>query len=300
MTGTVFNIQKFSINDGPGIRTTVFLKGCPLSCLWCHNPESKLARREIMYDAKKCIGCARCATVCKNGAHSFDGGMHVYLRADCTACGECCDECVAEAVSAVGEEKTAEAVLQEVMKDKMFYDTSGGGLTISGGEPMMQFDFTYELLRLAKENGLHTCIESCGYSKRENYEKILPLVDIFLFDYKETSPERHKEYTGVSNELILDNLKFIDQMGGKTVLRCPIIPTLNDRDDHFLGIAKTANSLKNIIEINVEPYHPLGSGKSVMLGKDYPLQELTFPEEKTVEEWIKKISADTEITVKRA
>ena len=300
MVGTIFNIQKFSINDGPGIRTTVFLKGCPLSCLWCHNPESKLTKREIMYDEKKCIGCARCATVCKNGAHSFDGGVHAYLRADCSACGECTAECVAEAVSVVGEEKTASEVIAEVMKDKMFYDTSGGGLTVSGGEPMMQFDFTYELLRLAKESGLHTCIETCGYAKRENYEKILPLVDIFLFDYKETSPERHKEYTGVTNDLILENLRFIDEMGAKTVLRCPIIPTLNDREEHFLGIAKTASSLKNIIEINVEPYHPLGSGKSEMLGKDYVLKELTFPEEKTVDEWIEKISAATAVTVKRA
>ena len=176
MVGTIFNIQKFSINDGPGIRTTVFLKGCPLSCLWCHNPESKLTKREIMYDEKKCIGCAKCATVCKNGAHSFDGGVHAYLRADCSACGECTAECVAEAVSAVGEEKTAREVIAEVMKDKMFYDTSGGGLTISGGEPMMQFDFTYELLRLAKESGLQTCIETCGYAKRENYEKILDVI----------------------------------------------------------------------------------------------------------------------------
>lgn len=301
MKGTVFNIQKFCINDGPGIRTTVFLKGCPLSCLWCHNPESKAAKPEVMYDARKCIMCGKCASVCPSGCHSFsEENGHVFNREKCISCGKCEDVCYASALEMAGKLRDAEEVIAEVMKDKAFYDNSGGGMTVSGGEPMLQFEYTYELFRLAKENGLHTCIETCGFAPSENYRKLAPLVDIFLFDYKETDPERHKEYTGVDNKLILENLKMLDEMGAKTVLRCPIIPTLNDREDHFKGIADTANSLKNILEVNIEPYHPLGSGKSAMLGKKYALEELTFPSDDTVKEWIEKISKMTSLTVKKA
>lgn len=301
MKGTVFNIQKFCINDGPGIRTTVFLKGCPLSCLWCHNPESKAAKPELMYDVRKCIMCGKCATVCPSGCHSFSEEKgHIFDREKCISCGKCEEVCYSSALEMAGKLREAEDVIAEVMKDKAFYDNSGGGMTLSGGEPMLQFDFAYELFRLAKEKGLHTCIETCGYAPSENYRKIAPLVDIFLFDYKETDPLRHKEYTGVTNELILDNLRMLDEMGAKTVLRCPIIPTLNDREDHFKGIADTANSLKNVLEINIEPYHPLGSGKSAMLGKKYALDELTFPSDDTVKEWIEKISKMTSLTVKKA
>lgn len=153
MIGTVFNIQKFCINDGPGIRTTVFLKGCPLSCLWCHNPESKSAKPEVMFDAKKCIMCGKCASVCSNACHLFTSEGHVFERSKCVACGKCSDTCYASSIEMTGTERSAEDVIAEVMKDKAFYDNSGGGMTLSGGEPMLQFDFTYELLRLAKEGG---------------------------------------------------------------------------------------------------------------------------------------------------
>lgn len=299
MKGTIFNIQKFSVNDGPGIRTTVFMKGCPLRCLWCHNPESNSAKQELFYDPRKCISCGACAAVCEKGCHIFDENGHTYSRIECVRCGKCVSACMPGALEAVGNEKTVEEVMADVMKDEVFYENSGGGITLSGGEPMMQFDFTYELLKAAKEKGLHTCIETCGYAKEEQYRKIAELVDIFLFDYKETDPERHKEYTGADNRLILNNLKMLDDMGCNIILRCPIIPTLNDRDEHFSGIADMANSLKNILEINIEPYHPLGSGKSEMLGKEYLLKELTFPEEETVSEWIDKIAEKTKVTVKR-
>ena len=300
MKGTVFNIQKFSINDGPGIRTTVFLKGCPLSCLWCHNPESKLIQREVFYDASKCIMCGRCAAVCKRGAHVFDAGSHLFDREKCTVCGKCAEVCPTKSIEIVGEEKTVDEVMREVMKDKIFYESSGGGMTVSGGEPMLQFDFTYELLKAAKSEGVHTCIETCGYADAEKYKKIAKYVDIFLYDFKETDPERHRKYTGVSNAKILENLSMLDKMGAKTVLRCPIIPTINDREEHFRAIGELASSLKNVLEINVEPYHPLGAGKSERLGKDYPLRELTFPEEETVEEWMNKIRAHTKTEVKKA
>lgn len=297
--GTIFNIQKFSINDGPGIRTTVFMKGCPLNCLWCHNPESKSRKTEIFFDARKCVGCRSCE-VCPYGCHVFTDTEHIFNREKCIACGKCAAECYTDALELVGTEKSVEEIIAEVMKDEAFYENSGGGMTLSGGEPMFQFDFTYELLKRAKENGLHTCIETCGFAKREQYEKIADLVDIFLFDYKETDPGKHKEFTGVTNELILENLKKLDEKGCKTVLRCPIIPGLNDTDEHFTGIAKTANSLRNVLEINVEPYHPLGKGKSEMLGKEYFSDDLSFADDNAVKEWIEKISSQTEITVKKA
>lgn len=297
--GTIFNIQKFSINDGPGIRTTVFMKGCPLNCLWCHNPESKSRKTEIFFDARKCVGCRSCE-VCPYGCHVFTDTEHIFNREKCIACGKCAAECYTDALELVGTEKSVEEIIAEVMKDEAFYENSGGGMTLSGGEPMFQFDFTYELLKRAKENGLHTCIETCGFAKWEQYEKIADLVDIFLFDYKETDPGKHKEFTGVTNELILENLKKLDEKGCKTVLRCPIIPGLNDTDEHFTGIAKTANSLRNVLEINVEPYHPLGKGKSEMLGKEYFSDDLSFADDNAVKEWIEKISSQTEVTVKKA
>ena len=296
---TIFNIQKFSINDGPGIRTTVFMKGCPLDCLWCHNPESKSRTPEIFYNAEKCIGCRECS-VCPKGCHTFKDTEHIYNREKCDACGECARVCYSDALELVGTEKSVDEVIAEVMKDKAFYENSDGGMTLSGGEPMFQFDFAYELLKSAKENGLHTCIETCGFAKWEQYEKIADLVDIFLFDYKATGSDKHKEFTGVPNELILQNLKKLDDIGCKTILRCPIIPGLNNTDEHFKGIAETANGLKNILEINIEPYHPLGKSKSEQLGKEYVLGDLTFTDEDTVKKWIEKVSAQTEVTVKKA
>ncbi len=298
--GTVFNIQKFSLNDGPGIRTTVFLKGCPLNCIWCHNPESKKIYPELFYVPNKCIGCTLCLSVCPNNCHSFLENTHIFNRDTCTLCGKCATVCAPKALEIVGEEKSVEEVLKEVLKDKPFYENSGGGVTISGGEPMANPCFTYELLKAFKENGLHTAIETSGFGKKEDFIKIAPLVDLFLFDYKETDPKLHKEFTGVSNELILENLKMLDDLGNKIILRCPIIPGYNDRKEHFEGISNTANSLKNILEINIEPYHPLGKSKAEQLGKVYILNDLTFPEDKTVEEWMEDIKKGTSVPVKKA
>ena len=300
MKGTVFNIQKFSVNDGPGIRTTVFMKGCPLDCVWCHNPESKRKTKDIFYSSEKCVSCERCSKVCDRGCHRFENGIHLFDRENCIACGKCAMQCVNGALETVGYEITAEDVLKEVLKDKAFYESSGGGMTLSGGEPMYQFEFTYELLKLAKENSLHTCIETCGFAKAEQYCSIADFVDIFLYDYKETDPQLHKKFTGASNELILKNLKVLDEMGKKIILRCPIIPGLNDRDEHLEGIASMANSLKNILEINIEPYHPLGQSKAERLDKDYALKTRGFVDEIEVKKWIDYIAGKTNIPVKKA
>ena len=300
MNGTIFNIQKFCVNDGPGIRTTVFLKGCPLSCIWCHNPESKKTAPEMFYNAQKCVKCGRCAASCERVCHGISERGHDYDRRECIVCGKCAEVCPTEALEAAGYEISVEDALRDVLKDKIFYDNSGGGMTVSGGEPMLQYDFTLSLLKAAKEAGLHTCMETCGYAPEEHYREIAPFVDIFLFDYKITDPEKHRECTGVTNELILSNLKMLDEAGAKTILRCPIIPTINDNEEHLSAIAALANSLSNVLEINIEPYHPLGSGKSEMLGREYALHDLSFPEEETVKGWIETVKSRTEITVKKA
>lgn len=295
----VFNIQRFSLNDGPGIRTTVFVKGCPLRCVWCHNPESKARESELLYDAKRCVGCTRCASACTNGVHIFENGIHRLARENCISCFKCVDACPYSALEVSGKETSAADALSEVIKDRPFYDTSGGGLTISGGEPLFSFDFTLELLRLAKEAGIHTAIETSGFAQEEQIREIAGYTDLFLYDVKETDPERHKAYTGVDNKIILSNLRMLSEIGAAIVLRCPIIPGYNDRDEHFLNISRLADELRSVIAIDVEPYHPLGESKAESLGKDYPLAGLGFPDEKTVKGWIERIASGTSKPVRR-
>lgn len=289
MKNTIFNIQKFCIKDGPGIRTTVFLKGCNLNCVWCHNPESKSAKPVLMFNKDKCRLCGECARVCSN--HQI-GGEHLIDRKTCVACGKCVQVC-SGALSICGEEKTAEEIIAEVLKDSAFYKNSGGGLTLSGGEPLYNIAFTKEILQLAKQNELHTCLETCGFSSWENIQSILDFVDIFLWDLKETDPKLHKEYTGVSNELILENLNKLNNAGAKIILRCPIIPGYNDRQEHFLNIANIANQLDNIMQVEIMPYHPLGKGKSQEIGEKYLLDQVTFPTKEQVKKWVKSISNKT-------
>jgi len=298
MMGTIFNIQKFCVNDGPGIRTTVFFKGCPLNCLWCHNPESKAVYPELFYDERKCISCGGCVIACKAGCHSM-ADFHRLDRAACIRCGACAAVCPTGAVEMAGREASVEEILTEVEKDAVFYRNSGGGMTLSGGEPMLQFDFVLELLRQAKQRGLHTAMETCGYAPAEHYRQVAPFVDLFLFDYKLTDPEQHRQYTGVTNGRILENLQLLDSLGAKTVLRCPIIPGINDTGDHFAGIARTAESLQHIQGVDIEPYHPLGQSKSNLLGKEYALENLTFPEKETVEIWIATVQRMTRVAVKK-
>lgn len=298
MVGTVFNIQRFCVNDGPGIRTAVFFKGCPLNCLWCHNPESKIATPQIMYDANKCISCGRCVNVCSN--HCILNGTHIYLRENCTACGKCIDACLSSAFDKAGYEIESADVLKEILRDRAFYKNSGGGITLSGGEPMAQPKFALEILKMAKENSLHTCMETCGHASAENFTAVAPYVDIFLFDWKITNCNKHKKYTGVPNTLILSNLKLLDSIGAKIILRCPIIPTVNDNSEHFKGIADIANSLKNILQIEIEPYHPLGKTKSEKLGQNYAFSDIEIVNNETAAKWIAEIGSYTSIPVKKA
>ena len=295
----IFNIQRFSLNDGPGIRTVVFIKGCPLNCLWCHNPESKARVPEIMYSSEKCVLCGRCAKVCHTGAQRIEDGEHIFKRELCEACGKCAEVCPTDALDVCGREMTATEALSEVLKDRIFYETSGGGVTLSGGEPLYSFDFSLELLKLCKENGIHTAIETSGAVSEEKIKKIAEYTDLFLFDYKLTDKKEHKEYTGVENSLILSNLRLLDALFKKIVLRCPIIPGINDTEEHFKSIGELAESLSMIESIDVEPYHPLGESKAERLGVDYPLLGKGFPPRESVLEWINTISKYTKKPVKQ-
>ncbi len=266
LEGRVFDIQRMSIHDGPGIRTTVFLKGCPLRCLWCHNPEGRLPQPQLAFTPSLCIGCAYCFKHCPNAGHVTEEGKHVLLRDRCTACFACVEECYSNALEVVGKEMTVRDVITEVLKDRVFYKESGGGMTLSGGEPMAQFAFSKALLEAAKAQGIHTCLETSGFGPASHFLELVPLVDLILFDYKETDPERHEAFAGFPNDDILANLRLIDAQGARTILRCPIIPTVNLREDHLQGIAAVQRSLKNCQGIHVVGYHPLGESKRERLG----------------------------------
>lgn len=268
LNAIVFDIQKFSIHDGPGIRTTVFLKGCPLRCVWCHNPESWRPEPELLFTAAKCSGCRRCAEVCPTGVHSFTAdGRHELDRAACVRCGKCVELCPAEALELCGRSFTVEEVMAEVRKDCIFYENSGGGMTLSGGEPMMRPEFTFALLNAAKKEGIHTALESCGFARREEFERILPVTDLFLFDIKTMDEAKHLRLTGRDNRLILSNLEFLSGAGAEIVLRCPLIPGLNDTPDELARIGELAERLSGVTGIDVEPYHPLGVSKAERLGQ---------------------------------
>ena len=266
--GMVFDIQRMSIHDGPGIRTTVFLKGCPLRCVWCHNPEGHDARPQLGFTPRLCIGCGFCLERCPNRAHVMQDGTHRLLRDRCEACFACAEECYSDALEVIGKEYTAAEVLDEVVKDKPFYDESGGGMTLSGGEPLAQIDFARGLLAGAKARGLHTCIETCGFVPTDCLEGLTPLVDLFLFDYKETDPARHKEFTGQTNGLILHNLRFLDAQGAAIILRCPVVPGFNLGDDHLQGIVDLAQSLNHCEAIHIMGHHGLGESKWARLGAE--------------------------------
>lgn len=296
MNGLIFNIQKFCINDGPGIRTTVFFKGCPLRCKWCHNPESNRISHDLLFSADKCILCRKCEAVCEQGVHIFEK-KHILDRTVCVACKRCESICPVNALEIAGKGMSIQEILKTVLSDKEFFEDSGGGLTLSGGEPFLQYEFMLELLKKAKENSLHTCVETCGFTDREKLLEASQYVDIFLFDYKHSDSVLHKQYTGAENEKILNNLKLLNEKGCKIILRCPIIPDVNDTQEHFRAIGELADSLKNIIGIEIAPYHELGISKGERLGKK--INSFTVPEKEDVLRYIEEIKKYTYKSVKR-
>ena len=273
MEGMLLNIQRFCVHDGPGIRTTVFFKGCPLRCAWCHNPESHRRQPEILFSAKDCIRCGACAAACPQKLHAVDREEHFFDRSSCIACGECAAACPAGALELCGKWVGAEEVLSQVLRDGEFYRASGGGLTLSGGEPMAQSGFALELARTAKRAGLHVSIETCGYCAQEEFERILPYADLFLYDFKIEDSETHKLYTGKDNLLIKENLGFLSRAGAAVILRCPIIPGVNCTEEHFAAIAQAVKSHAGILQVDLEPYHPLGIDKLKRLDRPIPFDE---------------------------
>lgn len=240
-TALVFDIEKFAVHDGPGIRTVVFIKGCPLHCLWCHNPESQSFEPELLFRAEKCAACGKCAAVCPERCHTVTDGKHTFAREKCRHCGLCAEHCPLEALHPAGKIKSVDEVMAEVMKDEVFYRDSGGGITLSGGEPLANFAFSSGLLQAAKAAGIHTAVETCGFAPGDRIRELLPLVDLWLWDVK-TIPEKHEKLTGVPAEPILDNLQRVDQSGAAIILRCPLVPGVNDSEPELHHIAMLANA----------------------------------------------------------
>ncbi len=292
MEGCVFDIQRFSVHDGPGIRTTIFLKGCPLHCRWCCNPESMNPRPEVLLNPKLCIGCGACVRVCPNRAVTAEE----FDRSLCTGCGRCAEECYAEARYMKGEYMTPEEVFAEGVRDKSFYRRTGGGVTFSGGEPVRQIDFLETTLKLFREKGIGTAIETCGYVPWENYERIAPLVDVFLFDIKNTDSDKHLEYTGARCERIMENCERLAKIANKLIIRVPVIPEFNFDEKTLTSIVRFAEKI-GVGEVNFLPYHRMAANKYSFLGRDYWNPGMDRLEESEVEKCISGIKTHIKIQI---
>jgi pyruvate formate lyase activating enzyme len=272
--GIIFDVRRYAIHDGPGIRTTVFFKGCPLSCRWCHNPESQAPGAETVFIEGRCIACGACADACPEGALSRnETGRPIAGPGSCALCGACAAACFAEARRMTGREATVEEVMAEVERDAAFYGQSGGGVTFSGGEPLVQMEFLDALLRASRERGLHTALDTCGYAPWESIDRIRGMVDLFLYDIKLVDDTRHRELTGVSSEPIIANLTALSRHGHDIRLRFPVIPGINDDEETVRAIGALSSSLPVLIGIDIIPYNRLGAEKYSRLGRPYRMAD---------------------------
>ena len=275
----IFDIRRYSIHDGPGIRTTVFFKGCQLRCAWCHNPESQSFGPELMLLPNRCIACGACAVVCPYCAITEIEGEWITDREKCQVCGRCGQVCYADSRQIIGETKTVEEVMAIINLDQAFYLQSGGGVTFSGGEPLAQPDLLAELLRACKAKGYHTTLDTCGYAPWETIETLLPDLDLVMYDLKLMDAGLHKQYTGVTNEIILRNLSKLALSGKPYWVRIPIVPGITDSPENLGAIVEFLKGLPKPSEVHLLPYHDVAMTKYSNLGKNYKLDLVTLPTE---------------------
>lgn len=287
ITGTVFNILRYTLDDGPGIRSTVFLKGCPLSCPWCANPESQKTYPEIGMRKALCVRCGRCAASCPNQAITL-GEKHALIdREKCRRCQTCVNACFTKTLEVMGKPMSVEDVWKVVKKDMDYYEESGGGVTVSGGEPLMQPEFLAAFLKKLKEEGIHTCVDTTGFCDREVLEQVLPYVDLFYFDIKHMDSETHRNVVGVPTEPIHENLRLIAERGVKVCIRVPCIPGFNDNETNMEAMGRFVSEILPGNDIHLLPYHRYGEGKYEMIGRSYPMPEVESPTQERLEEFKK-------------
>ncbi len=282
LNGIIFDIKKYAIHDGPGIRTTVFFKGCPLQCTWCHNPESWSPQPEPMFRPTRCIRCGRCVEVCPEEAVTLRKDHARTNPARCTRCGTCLPACPPQARGIAGRRMTVDEVMAEIVKDTVFYDESNGGVTFSGGEPLMQPDFLATLLQQCQMRSIHTALDTCCHAPAAVVEKVAPMTNLFLCDIKHLDPEKHKQFTGVDNSQILENIAFLAQTDTPLIIRIPVVPGFNDTADEIGAIVEFIKSLKTIQQIDLLPYNNGGVSKADRLGHPGTIIRREPPDETTM------------------
>ena len=281
--GWVFNIQRYSLHDGPGIRTTIFLKGCPLRCLWCDNPESQWVTPQIVFHNERCIYCDACLEVCPQSAIAFTGGEgKTILSERCNLCGGCLEECYSGALEQIGRLITVDEVIAVAIEDQSFYEESGGGVTLSGGEPTVQAEFCRSLLKACHKRAIHTAIETCGHTSWATWQTLLPYLDLILYDLKQIDLIKHIQQTGVSNRLILDNLRQLARSGKQIIVRRPVIPGYNDSPAEIHALAKFIKETGALQDVNLLPYHRFGQNKYELLGQKYLMPDSPSLAEKDI------------------
>ena len=282
-TGEIFDIKKYAIHDGPGIRTTVFFKGCPLSCGWCHNPESLSRTTQRVYRVERCIGCMECVKACPNNALTANENGSKWLAANCAYCKTCARACPSQAVEFIGKTMSIEDVVAEIVKDTLFYDESRGGVTFSGGEPLMQPSFLMELLKACGDLDLHRTVDTCGYADTRTLLKVATHVELFLYDLKHMDPEKHYRYTGVPNEIILTNLKCLSRQGARIIIRLPLIPGINNDGENIERTGAFLSSLAGVNQVNILPYHRAAEAKYKNLSVKYKAADIERPDRDQLE-----------------
>ena len=280
LTGKICNLQPFSIHDGPGIRTVIFMKGCNLRCFWCHNPESQDSKKTVAFYPHKCIGCGECVNICPNGKE----GVTARFTENCSLCGKCAEECFSEAIEIIGEEFSVDKLIHTIIKDKNLFITSGGGITFSGGEPLLQPDFVAEVMKRCKAEGIHTAIESAVCIPWENIEKILPYCDYFICDLKSADTDKHKNATGAGNEKIIENLKRLSQTGKLKEVKTPIIPHFNDTKEEIIKIRDIVRSLDGDIKHTLLPFHSICESKYTSQGRIFLASGIEEPSKEKMNE----------------